>query len=30
MPWYKGWAKETKGGSSKGKTLLEAIDLAIK
>lgn len=26
MPWFKGWVKETKGGSSKGKTLLEAID----
>jgi len=26
MPWYKGWTKETKSGSSKGKTLLEAID----
>ena len=26
MPWYKGWTKETKGGSSKGKTLLDAID----
>ncbi|KAF9213988.1 translation elongation factor EF-1 alpha, partial [Podila verticillata] len=26
MPWFKGWTKETKGGSFKGKTLLEAID----
>jgi elongation factor 1-alpha len=26
MPWFKGWTKETKGGSSKGKTLLDAID----
>lgn len=26
MGWYKGWTKETKAGSSKGKTLLEAID----
>ena len=26
MPWFKGWAKETKGGSVKGFTLLEAID----
>jgi elongation factor 1-alpha len=26
MPWYKGWTKEIKGGSVKGKTLLEAID----
>jgi len=26
MQWYKGWEKETKAGSSKGKTLLEAID----
>ncbi|TXT10649.1 hypothetical protein VHUM_02154 [Vanrija humicola] len=26
MPWYKGWTKETKAGSAKGKTLLEAID----
>jgi len=26
MAWYKGWTKETKAGSSKGKTLLEAID----
>ncbi|KLT41197.1 translation elongation factor 2 [Cutaneotrichosporon oleaginosum] len=26
MPWYKGWEKETKAGSAKGKTLLEAID----
>ncbi len=25
-PWYKGWTKETKIGSYKGKTLLEAID----
>ncbi|RKF63115.1 Elongation factor 1-alpha [Erysiphe neolycopersici] len=25
-PWYKGWSKETKAGSSTGKTLLEAID----
>ena len=25
-PWYKGWTKETKSGSAKGKTLLEAID----
>ena len=25
-PWYKGWEKETKGGKSTGKTLLEAID----
>ncbi|GMM28492.1 translation termination factor GTPase eRF3 [Martiniozyma asiatica (nom. inval.)] len=24
--WYKGWTKETKAGSYKGKTLLEAID----
>lgn len=24
--WYKGWEKETKGGKSTGKTLLEAID----
>jgi elongation factor 1-alpha len=26
MPWFKGWTKETKTGSFKGKTLLEAID----
>ncbi|CAG8542074.1 4044_t:CDS:2, partial [Cetraspora pellucida] len=26
MPWFKGWTKEVKSGSSKGKTLLEAID----
>ena len=26
MPWFKGWTKETKAGSAKGKTLLEAID----
>ena len=26
MPWYKGWTKEIKGGSVKGKTLLDAID----
>merc|ERR1712014_277668 len=27
MPWYKGWAKETKqGGKQSGKTLFEAID----
>ncbi|KAM3161926.1 Elongation factor 1-alpha [Lachancea thermotolerans] len=25
-PWYKGWEKETKAGTVKGKTLLEAID----
>lgn len=25
-PWYKGWEKETKSGTVKGKTLLEAID----
>jgi len=25
-PWYKGWEKETKGGKTTGKTLLEAID----
>ncbi|MBQ5153851.1 translation elongation factor EF-1 subunit alpha [Macrococcus caseolyticus] len=25
-PWYKGWARETKNGSYKGKTLMEAID----
>lgn len=25
-PWYKGWNKETKAGTSTGKTLLEAID----
>ncbi|GMM49109.1 translation elongation factor EF-1 alpha [Starmerella bacillaris] len=25
-PWYKGWTKETKNGSYKGKTLIEAID----
>lgn len=25
-PWYKGWTKETKQGSYKGKTLIEAID----
>ncbi|KAJ1976166.1 translation elongation factor EF-1 alpha, partial [Dimargaris xerosporica] len=25
-PWYKGWEKETKAGTQKGKTLLEAID----
>ncbi|PIA15833.1 translation elongation factor 1-alpha [Coemansia reversa NRRL 1564] len=26
MPWYKGWKKTTKLGSSSGKTLVEAID----
>jgi elongation factor 1-alpha len=26
MAWYKGWNKETKAGSSTGKTLLQAID----
>lgn len=26
MPWYKGWTKDTKAGSTKGKTLLDAID----
>src|SRR5258706_203001 len=26
MPWYKGWTKEVKGGATKGKTLLDAID----
>ncbi|KAI9321988.1 translation elongation factor 1a [Zopfochytrium polystomum] len=26
MPWFKGWTKETKAGSSTGKTLLNAID----
>jgi elongation factor 1-alpha len=26
MTWYKGWVKDTKAGSVKGKTLLEAID----
>jgi elongation factor 1-alpha len=26
MPWFKGWTKETKAGSSTGKTLLQAID----
>jgi elongation factor 1-alpha len=26
MSWFKGWTKEIKGGSAKGKTLLEAID----
>jgi elongation factor 1-alpha len=26
MTWYKGWAKETKAGAAKGKTLLDAID----
>ena len=26
MPWYKGWTRETKSGSVKGKTLLDAID----
>jgi elongation factor 1-alpha len=26
MPWYKGWTKEAKSGSSKGRTLLDAID----
>ena len=26
MTWYKGWTKETKSGTSKGKTLLDAID----
>jgi len=26
MGWYKGWTKETKAGSSTGKTLLQAID----
>jgi len=25
-PWYKGWTRETKKGSYKGKTLIEAID----
>ncbi|KAA8911889.1 hypothetical protein TRICI_003682 [Trichomonascus ciferrii] len=25
-PWYKGWERETKNGTAKGKTLLEAID----
>lgn len=25
-PWYKGWERETKSGTAKGKTLLEAID----
>lgn len=25
-PWYKGWTKDTKQGSYKGKTLIEAID----
>ncbi len=26
MTWYKGWARETKAGPVKGKTLLDAID----
>ena len=26
MPWYKGWTKENKSGTVKGKTLLDAID----
>jgi elongation factor 1-alpha len=26
MTWYKGWARETKAGAVKGKTLLDAID----
>ena len=26
MPWYKGWTKEVKSGTVKGKTLLDAID----
>src|SRR6201992_1294905 len=26
MTWYKGWTKETKAGTAKGKTLLDAID----
>ncbi|KAG0053139.1 translation elongation factor EF-1 alpha [Gryganskiella cystojenkinii] len=26
MPWFKGWTKETKSGSFKGKTLVEVID----
>jgi translation elongation factor EF-1alpha len=26
MAWFKGWTKETKAGSSTGKTLLQAID----
>ena len=26
MPWFKGWTKETKAGTTKGKTLLDAID----
>jgi elongation factor 1-alpha len=26
MTWFKGWTKETKGGSATGKTLLQAID----
>ncbi|WVN89150.1 translation elongation factor EF-1 alpha [Cryptococcus depauperatus CBS 7841] len=26
MPWYKGWTKEVKGSTVKGKTLLDAID----
>ncbi|XJO72601.1 hypothetical protein BDV3_003700 [Batrachochytrium dendrobatidis] len=26
MPWFKGWTKETKAGTSTGKTLLNAID----
>jgi elongation factor 1-alpha len=26
MPWFKGWEKETKAGTSTGKTLLQAID----
>jgi elongation factor 1-alpha len=26
MPWYKGWTRETKAGSTKGVTLLDAID----
>lgn len=25
-PWYKGWERETKNGTAKGKTILEAID----
>ena len=26
MPWFKGWTKETKAGTTTGKTLLQAID----
>ncbi|RXK39774.1 elongation factor 1-alpha [Tremella mesenterica] len=26
MPWYKGWQRETKAGTVKGKTLIDAID----